>query len=494
MKFIEDPSKTLRQNQGIEIWRQNKGIGTHLYCPRFGKTQFGVTIANKVVAKLLGQNITPKVLILTPSEYICRNWRSYWDNYDFNVYPIKIVSINYYLENTNLHHDYDLVIVDEVHKFLTDIRYAALKELRSKSKYWLQVLGLLPPEKDKGLILDLAPIIDVITDEEAIKNNWIAPSINYNVSLTLSDEDKIRYIKHTNIIGATLELFKGIHHKLKHNGREIFESDFDAIYACFTGRKLPHGFIEGKVFREMVAQVMGWSRDLDLTTDYGKQRDKHWNPNHIYEVAKTFQMVIKTRNEIIANNDVKLDVVVKLINKYNVPTIVFNESIDFVTKIADALGKDAIAYHSKIESRPIWDELNNDWFRYKSGAKEGEPKMFGKDKIKQELIEGMLSGKYKYLITAKALDEGLDIPNLELVIITAGSTNPLQQGQRSARGNTIDINNTTKQTKIFNLYFDDIITSDDNGDLKVIKSRDKAKLMERQVQNSIELLNIDEIS
>jgi hypothetical protein len=72
------------------------------------------------------------------------------------------------------------------------------------------------------------------------------------------------------------------------------------------------------------------------------------------------------------------------------------------------------------------------------------------DKIKEETIQGMITGKYKYLVTAKALDEGLTIPNLELVIITFGSNNPIQQGQRSARGSTIDVLNDKKQTKIFN--------------------------------------------
>jgi len=48
----------------------------------------------------------------------------------------------------------------------------------------------------------------------------------------------------------------------------------------------------------------------------------------------------------------------------------------------------------------------------------------------------------------------------------------------------------SKQTKIFNLYFNDIILEEG----KVIKSRDKTKLLERQGKNVIEISTLDEIS
>jgi superfamily II DNA or RNA helicase len=482
-----DESKTLRQEVSINKWRNNKGIGTLLLCPRFGKTRIGIEINNRIIQK----NNNSKILILTPSEYIKRYWKSHFEK---DIENTTILSADEFINKENLSDYYDLVIVDEVHKFLSEVRYEKLCILREKSRFWLQLLGITPPEKGKGMIENLAPIIDEITQQEAIKNNWIAPSIEYNLGLDFTKDDELKYIRYSNIIREHLEIFKNSHKRLKFNNIEIFKSDFDVIYGCYTGKKLPHAFIEGKVFREQLAKEMGWSLNLDLSTDYGRQRDLYWNPNKIYDNAKQFQFIVKQRNELMGNNDIKLKTIVDIVNKYNIPTIVFSESIDFVTKVADTLGSNAIAYHSNIESRPIWDFDNNDWFRYKSGEKKGEIKKFGKDSIKKETIEGMISGKYKYLITAKALDEGLTIPNLELVIIAFGSTNPIQQGQRSARGSTIDINNKFKQTKIFNLYFKDIITISDSGDIKFINSRDKQKLHERQTTKAIELINLDEIS
>lgn len=478
----EDKSKTLRQEESIQKWRNAKGIGTLLLCPRFGKTRIGVTIVNRAITN----NSNIKILILTPSDYITRLWKSQF-NEDLDI---CIYSIDYYTKNFDKNRVFDLVIVDEIHKFLTDIRYNILLELKSRAKWWLSLLGLMPHEKNRDMIIAVAPVIDEITQEEAIYKGWISPFIEYNVKLELSDIDKTRYIKFTNIIKETLTIFDGVHNRIQINGVKVFDSDFDLIYACYSGKRLPHNFIEGRTFRLMTAEVMGWYPSIDITTDYGKQRNEYWNPNAIYERCKNFTGIIKFRNEILANNDIKLNAIKDLIDKYPIPTIIFNESIDFVTKIANILGKDAIAYHSKIESRPIWNEDINDWIRYKTGDKKGEPKVFGKDTIRDETIKGIISGKYKYLITAKALDEGLTIPNLEQVIITAGSTNPIQQGQRIGRGLTIDNNNSSKQTKIFNLYFDDIILDNNT----IIKSRDKTKLLERQSKNAIEITMFDEIS
>jgi len=102
----------------------------------------------------------------------------------------------------------------------------------------------------------------------------------------------------------------------------------------------------------------------------------------------------------------------------------------------------------------------------------------------------MISGKYKYLVTTRALDEGLTIPNVEQIIITAGSINPIQQSQRTARGKTIDNKNINKQTKIFNLYFDDFYTL--SG--QYIKSRDKQKLLDRQSSNVYFINSLNDIS
>ena len=49
--MIEIESKTRRQDEGIEKWRLNKGIGTLNYVPRFGKTKVATKISSKLIDK-----------------------------------------------------------------------------------------------------------------------------------------------------------------------------------------------------------------------------------------------------------------------------------------------------------------------------------------------------------------------------------------------------------------------------------------------------------
>jgi len=127
--------------------------------------------------------------------------------------------------------------------------------------------------------------------------------------------------------------------------------------------------------------------------------------------------------------------------------------------------------------------------RYKGGKRAGEVKLFGKDVLRKSIIQNMKNGELLFLATARALDEGLDIPNLEMVITTAGTANPIQYTQRNARGKTVDIYNPDKVTKIINLYFDDFY--DEEGNLN--KSRDKTKLLYRQQEANSEVKYIKDI-
>ena len=150
-----------------------------------------------------------------------------------------------------------------------------------------------------------------------------------------------------------------------------------------------------------------------------------------------------------------------------------------VEDITSLLPGTAIAYHSNIETRHLVDEKGELILDGK-----GNPKKFGKVALKKLAIQGMKDGMFKYLITAKALDEGLDIPNISQVITTAGSTNPTQYSQRNARGKTVDIYNPNKVTTIINIYVDDFVMPDGIE----IKSRDKQKLMLRQSQSENEII------
>lgn len=464
MKISDD--RIGRQVICIEKWKNNKYVGALDACPRFGKTYVGLRAIDELKNLL---HITPKVLIIVPSEIIRNQWEKLTVDYDNITILTTQLAINQLDEL--LYEAWDLSIIDEIHRYSTPDSRNMIIKLAEMSASILALTGTYPYNDRE--IKKYFPVFDVITEQEAAENGWISDYVEYNIPVELDESDKIRYANYSTFITETLELFKD---KAKYvNGNvKLVEDDYDLIRACYVGTKVRYGnvtYIPSDVFRTAISSIMGWRINLDLSKPSNRELDIYWNPNNIYERCKQFTSFVSKRNEILINNKQKLNMVLSIIKANPVPTIIFNESIDFVEQIADALGNDAIAYHSKIKSRFIYDEQGN-----KICFSTGRPKIFGATKLKDEAIRGIKSGRYKYLVTAKSLDEGLDLPELRQVIITAGSTNPISQIQRVARVKTTDDKDLNKIAHIFNIYVEDFINQ--LGDK--IKSRDKAKLFNRQ--------------
>lgn len=468
-----DLKRDARQELCTEKWKRNKGVGAIDACPRFGKTNIGL----KIISKNRDKSPNSRIVILTPSELV----QKHWENHISDVSVLTSNKAKNKIEDLKKN-TIDILIVDELHKFTSDDNITLLDTLCQYSKFRLALTGTYPYDNKK--LKSLFPVVDVITEEEARKEGWLSDYIEYNIPVSLTDEEKTRYTKFSEFITETLELFKN-KANLINSGTQLFESDFDLIMSCYVGKKPKDPsvkYIKSSIIREVLATKMGWNRDLDLSDSYNKERDLYWRPENIYERCKLFRQFIASRNEILVNNHEKLKIIKEIVELNDVPTIIFNESTEFVNTIADELGPKAIPYHSKIKSRPMIDDEGN-VIKYTTG----KVKMFGATRLKEAAMEGIKSGKYKYLVTAKALDEGLDLPQLEQVIITAGSTNPIQQQQRSARGKTIDVENASKYTHIFNLYVDNFRDVLNN----VIVSRDKSKLITRQKSytHSVKWLN-----
>jgi superfamily II DNA or RNA helicase len=476
--------KLLRQNLGAERWKVSKGIGTLAWTPQFGKT-FGAI--NFIINPHLKADPKGYVIILVPSEIILRTWEDNLITYGENNSRIAVFTANRALNINTL--SCSLLVVDELHRFTTPERIALIDNSKFIHKFRLGLTGTYPT--DNQILSSLYPIVDRITEQEAIEHDWISKFVEYNWLLELPDKDKIRYTQFSLPIQETLELFRGKSSMfIRAGGQRTFPDDFTLINACYSGFKTVDDkgydmYIKYDDICNALAFKCGWNQTIDITTDEGKTLNAYWNPNNIHERTKNFMEFIRKRNELLINNVVKLYAISELLEMNPLTTICFNESIAFADQVADYIEAKfnndyhTAVYHSKITSRPMINPITNDYFRYGSGKKKGEPKIFGKDGLKKLVIEGTRSGYYKLISTAKSLDEGVSIPNLQQVICTGGTTNPMTYQQRTSRGKTVDIYNPNKITQIFNLVFDDF-TDPNTG--TIVKSRDKVKLFERQKQ------------
>lgn len=100
------------------------------------------------------------------------------------------------------------------------------------------------------------------------------------------------------MISETLETFGGLHKVINQEFRnKVFDSDFALVLASFTGynykdRNGSSTFIKPTVIRNMLASLMGWTRDMPLDNDYNKRINNLWNPDNIYERAKSSKTLL----------------------------------------------------------------------------------------------------------------------------------------------------------------------------------------------------------
>ena len=495
--IVIDQSKLDRQEKGASIWAEHKGRGTLNYVPRFGKTNTAMLIINKIREK----HITDEILIVVPSQIV----KSQWDKIveESGHLMINVYTIDALMEATNkVEFKPYLFIIDEIHKFTSERRYGIFKLIHYK--FILGLTGTYPVGREAALLNQVCPIVDTITEKEALENNWVSKFIEYNLKLELSPEDKDKYAKFSEPIKEILECFRNAH-KLFPEG--LFKDHYDLVQSCYSGKKVmqasdgvsKYAYIKASVIRTTLAEKKGWNHDLNLSNEYNRMIEDNWNPDVIKEHAEMFNDYVRKRNDILTYNKVKLNAVIELFKRFPVTTICFNESTDFSDLISNAINEITVAthnkvmaasYHSNIKSQPMKDADGN-IITYKSGDKKGQPKLFGIKSIRNAIIENIKNKNLLFLSTARALDEGLDIPNIEFVITTAGTTNPIQYTQRNARGKTVDIYNPDKVTTIVNLYFDNFIL-----DGKQVNSRDLSKLQYRQEKahtKPIYISSIDEI-
>ena len=119
--------------------------------------------------------------------------------------------------------------------------------------------------------------------------------------------------------------------------------------------------------------------------------------------AINFNRNMAQRKKMLYMNQSKLDGVYRLCKELQLKTITFSESVEFAEAVTARL-PESVAYSSKL---PV--------------------------KKKRAALEAFNTGTARIINTARALDEGFDVPGVELAIISSGSSSPRQDVQRTGR-------------------------------------------------------------
>ena len=120
--------------------------------------------------------------------------------------------------------------------------------------------------------------------------------------------------------------------------------------------------------------------------------------------AINFNRNMAKRKKMLYMNQSKVDDVYRLCTDLSMKTITFSESVDFAEAVTNLLPFESVSYSSKMPA-----------------------------KKRRNALEQFNSGAARIINTARALDEGFDVPGVELAIISSGSSSPRQDVQRTGR-------------------------------------------------------------
>lgn len=360
-----------RQNLGVKKWVDSKCRGTLSYCTGFGKTMTAI----KAIKLFLTKNKNKRIVIIVPTDVLKEQWlKVLVKNNLYQEVDIEIINTAIKIKSK-----VDLIILDEVHRYAAD----TFIEIFSQKEPTL-VLGLSATfdrlDGKHALLSKYCPVCDIITIREAINNKWLSPYKEYKVLIEVDNIEEYRTIN-----SIFLSTFS------------FFNNDFVLAMECVAGRKYKNKIIkEAHVIRYEYAKKLCTLDPKDRTYyDTVKAINSEVTAN-----AFTWNRALQSRKSFVMNHPKKIEIARKILKHRT-----HKKSITFSATIKDA-EKIGIGYivHS------------------------------GKTKKKNKLtIEEFSKLQYGNINASKKLDEGADIPGLNLAIVLCNTSSNTQKTQRIGR-------------------------------------------------------------
>lgn len=308
-------SKDERQEEARVKWIKNKCKGCLVFPTGVGKTYTAIKCLNSVISKY------PKIrfLVIVPTDNLKIQWQEYIDNNGLSLNG-EVVIVNTGIKNT---YSTDILVIDELHR----INSTCFRDIFKTVKY-KYILGLTATyERLDNLHKEVAekycPVIDSISIEEALLNNWIAPFTEYAVLLDVDNIDEYSKMNKEFI-----------------SHYEYFGYDFNLVMSLL-GRT---GFINRAKLRDKMCP--------NGTVEQRKQVFQQ-----ITYHATAFMRVLQGRKKFINNHPKKVEVARQIIENYPFSKIItFSNNVKMAESIG--IGKVYTGKDSKSKARTTIEEFN----------------------------------------------------------------------------------------------------------------------------------------
>jgi superfamily II DNA or RNA helicase len=426
------PTRDEKQAEFIENFLKLGGKAYVEACTGFGKTRIALMISSRLKHK----KPTARINVVVPTLVLQKQWRDEIEILGFK--DVEVWVINSYVRNK---HACDLLILDEGHRFTSSTAQEFSQALDRTDYTFVCALSATFSEEEKKFMYNREIYCaGVVTLEEARKNGWVNDFIVYNLPIDLTPDEKESYDKWNDIFSSYFGKFghdwntamscmtiKPIIKKDPTNGTWMCWAP-DSVHWCksmgWTGNS-PQVAMENYFYNQK-KESRGKKRSV-----WGND-DHTWSPTSVNRYAAMWHRSMQMRNKIINTSQAKLDACISLINRLQVKTITFSESIEFADLLTEQMPDISRSYHSSIKSeRRQYTKITK--YKTKPDKVEYKTKPVSGKFILQETKQLFKDDKLLVINTARALDEGFDTKGLVLGIETSGSSNPRQKIQRTGR-------------------------------------------------------------
>jgi superfamily II DNA or RNA helicase len=392
-----DQGRLERQEKGAWKWKKNLGKGTLEYPTGLGKTFVAVRI---IMARMQKRDPSRKFLVVVPRIPLKTQWEE--ELLQAGIKNVTVTVINGLVLNRAKMPkiQVDMVVLDEIHRYAAD-EFSRVFDIVDY-KYILGLTATLERVDNKHLFIEQhCPIVDTITPEEAQINGWVAQYEEFALEITMDSAETKEYERINNTF---------FHYFSK------FGHDFDLAMSCLGNFKA----------RETLAFKRGWAKELG---------DAHpWAPKNIHKNAIMFSRSMQQRKKFLYTLPQKVTLVEEIAKRHPVKTIMFSESTDFADTVAAKLGNIAVAYHSYV--KPVMETYKKvTKYKTKPDKVEVKTRKLGKKTLLSRAVRRIKDNRYniRFIATAKALDEGFNVPDIEMAILASYTSNPTQKIQRRGR-------------------------------------------------------------
>lgn len=385
-------TKDERQQITFDKWITNNKNGIIQGSTGYGKTYMAI---NKMIAHVKSMDINSTILVVVPSISLQKDWIRRSNEYS----NVQVVVINTVIKNN---YKVDLLVLDEIHNFAAKTFSKVFNVINYK-----MLLGLSPKldrsDDRHSIILQHTKIIDDIPLKECISNGWIANYTVEKIPITLSDKDRYALKK------FDLE-FKRLSEELSPNGNS-FKAANSAI-KCIQAYRWYVSIRTGKFFSKEAIEgqlkKLNRSSELDVILSSKFRTINRDEAKPLVDralIAKDYFKVVMGRKSLLHINDSKFDKTIELLNEYKHKKIIlFSKSIIFLERISKNLDLPHSIYHSKMGI-----------------------------KAKRKSLDEYVSNKTNIMLSVDSLNEGLDIPSIEVAIFSAYNSSKTQSIQKNGR-------------------------------------------------------------